>query len=281
MEKQVKPLIICAYEKYPMAEYQTGLQKTIDGAVEEQFAEKINLKPALQGAKKKSPTETRELSLTARLALLKPRGVQVVAEKLFARLYLIKKKEGTRAEKEPVRAAAYQRLLLPDVDETAVRYLVHYIYRGTVHYQGVEQLYAVMELAGRLGVEALFETCLTKLCTAATDNIENAIVNAIPLRSLLGYGPGPTDDVVDVVFKHVIKDPNAPRRLQDLVTDTFAACLDKELWMQVKPLVSHGMAIQVIEAMIDRRQIKTELYDQASIKSESEDPPVVQPSHIG
>ena len=124
METQVKPLIICAYEQYPMAEYQTGLQKTIDGAVEEQFAEKINLKPTLPGAKKKSPTETRELSLTARLALLKPRGVQVVAEKLFARLYLIKKKEGTRAEKEPVRAAAYQRLLLPGVDETTVRSLV-------------------------------------------------------------------------------------------------------------------------------------------------------------
>jgi hypothetical protein len=106
---------------------------------------------------------------------------------------------------------------------------------------------------------------------SASDSINNALNNAIPLRSLLGYGPGPTDDVVGVVFKHVIEDQNTPRRLQNLVVESFAVCLDNELWLQVKPLITHGMALQLIESMIEQHQVKTELYDQASIKSESEE----------
>jgi hypothetical protein len=68
-----------------------------------------------------------------------------------------------------------------------------------------------------------------------------------------------------VVFKHAIKDKTTPRRLLSLVVDTLAVSLDMQLWLQVKDLVGHGMALQVIEAMIARQQVKTELYDKASI----------------
>jgi hypothetical protein len=268
-----KPLLIRIYEKYPMLEYQTGLRKIIDAAIEEQLSQKNNPKPAaLPGAKKKLPAEmTREMSLPARLALLEPRVVQLVAEKLFAKLHQVKKKEAVRAEKDSTRAAAYQRLLLPGVEEATVRSLVQWIHQETLHYEDFEQLCTVMGLAAKLGVAALHEICLTTLYTSASENIQNALVNGMPLHSLLGYGPGPTDDVVGVVFKHVIKDQNTLKRLQDLVIGSFAACLDQELWLQVAPLVTHGMALQLIKAMIDQKQVKTELYDQAIIKSESEE----------
>jgi hypothetical protein len=95
--------------------------------------------------------------------------------------------------------------------------LVQWIYRGTLPCTNATQLYAVMDLAHQLGVEALHEICLTKLYTAASDSIQNASINNISLRTMLGYGPGPTDDVVEVVFKNVIKDHhNTPKRLQDL-----------------------------------------------------------------
>jgi hypothetical protein len=137
-----------------------------------------------------------------------------------------------------------------------------------------------MGLAHKLGVEALHEICLTKLYTAASDSIQNASVNNIPLRTLLGYGPGPTDDVVEVVFKNVIKDHNTPKRLQDLFIETFANNIDMELWLQVKPLFTLGMVCRVLEAIIIRQHIKTELYDEPSFKSESEEPPIEQSTHI-
>ena len=58
-----------------MLEYQKNFKNAIDVAVEEQLNLKSNLKPAVPGAKKRSPAETaHDVSLPRRLALLKPRG---------------------------------------------------------------------------------------------------------------------------------------------------------------------------------------------------------------
>ena len=138
-----------------------------------------------------------------------------------------------------------------------------------------------MGLVRKLGVEALDEICLTQLYTAASDSIQNASINNIPLCTLLGYGLGPTDHVVEVVFKKVIKDHNTTKRLQDLFIRTFATKIDKELWLQVKPLFALGMVCRVLGAIITRQHIKTELYDQPSFKSQSEELPIKQPPHIG
>jgi hypothetical protein len=80
----------------------------------------------------------------------------------------------------------------------------------------------------------------------------------------LGYGPdAATDDIVGVVFKHAVKNENTPKQLKSLVVDTLAAMLDPDLWQHVKDLVNHGMALQVIEAMIELRQhVKPETDDQ-------------------
>jgi hypothetical protein len=162
-----------------MREYESALQKAIDKEIEEQLGQKNNVKPAIPGAKRRSPAETtHELSLPARLALLKPRGVQAVAEKVFAILHKIKKKESAKVEEDEVKAAAHQRLLLPGVDEKVVRSLVQYIYQGTLHYQDVEQLYAVMELAGKLGVEALYEVSLsgTIQCGLTRESLQGSVL---------------------------------------------------------------------------------------------------------
>jgi hypothetical protein len=53
-----------------------------------------------------------------------------------------------------------------------------------------------------------------------------------------------------------------------------------ELWLQLKPLFTLAMVCRVLEAIVVRQYIKTELYDQPSFKSESEET-TEQPSHVG
>ncbi|KAF1836533.1 hypothetical protein BDW02DRAFT_566960 [Decorospora gaudefroyi] len=283
-EEEVIPLIVSAHEVYPISVYQSGIKKVVDGAVDEQLTQKTNIKPSLPVApsRKTTPKDiTRDMKLQARLALLKPRCVQSVAEQLFIRLHQINKKERSLAKEDPVRAAAQQRLLLPGVAETTVRSLIQWIYQGTLLQEDTEQLYAIMQLAEKLGVEALNEICLTKLYNATSNSLQITSANGIPLRTLLGYSQGPTDDVIAVVFKHAIKDETTPKRLLDLVVNTLTANLDMELWLDLKVHVTPDLALQIIEAMIAGEQVKKELYDQASIKSENEGTITEQPFHVG
>ncbi|KAF7452645.1 hypothetical protein A1F99_044230 [Pyrenophora tritici-repentis] len=137
---------------------------------------------------------------------------------------------------------------------------MQWIYHGALHYQDAEQLYAVLRLAIMLGVDALAEICLTKLYDAASESIEDASNSGVKLQTLLGFGPDSVDHALGVVFKNVINDRRTPKRLRDLVIDTLAASLDKELFTKIKDLISKEMALEIIEAMIDNsEQMKSEV----------------------
>ncbi|KAF1936860.1 hypothetical protein EJ02DRAFT_427110 [Clathrospora elynae] len=71
--------------------------------------------------------------------------------------------------------------------------------------------------------------------------------------------------------------------LLKLVIDNLAQSIGLELFKHLKDLIGHNMALQLLEAMIERQQVKTELYDQAIFKSESEETATdaQQPAHIG
>jgi hypothetical protein len=265
---KVKPLIRLASENYALIGYASGVKKLIIDEVASQISAK-NIKKT-SGKPSQIPTD---LSLAGRLELLKPLAVQAVAAKLYARLHDINKAEVRKAEKDPLKAAAQHRLLLPDVEEATVRCFMQWVYNKTISYKDYEQLYSILKLATQLGVDELASICLNQLYTAANDSLLYASTHGVSLQTQLGYGPdAATDDIVGVVFKHAVKDENTPKQLKNLVIDTLAAGLNTELWMHVKDLVNHGMALQVIEAMINLRQyVKLETDDQESIKSESED----------
>jgi hypothetical protein len=207
------------------------------------------------------------------LELLKPHAVQAVAAKLFARLHAINKAEVKKAELDPLKAAVQYRILLPDVEEATVRSLMQWIYRGLLSYEDSEQLFAVQKLASQLGVEALARVCLNQLYNAATDSLQRTSNEGVSLQTLLGHGQDAvTDDIVRVVFEHAVKEETTPQQLKGLIVNALATSLDTELWQHVKDRINHGMALQVIEAMVELRQhVKTETYDRDSIKSEGED----------
>ncbi|KAG9185660.1 hypothetical protein G6011_06991 [Alternaria panax] len=271
---QVKPLIKSAAEKYPLLGYATHVKKIIMDEVNSQIHAK-NIKKAAQ---KPSQIAT-DLSLSGRLDLLKPHAVHAVAEKLYLSLHEIKKAEVKKAIKDPFKAAAQHRLILPNTKETTVRVLMQWIYRGQFLYQGYEQLYSVLKLATQLGVDALASSCLRQMYNAANNSLLHASTHGVLLQTLLGYGPdAATDDVVGVVFKHAVKDDDAPKELKSLVVNTLAAMLDPELWQHFKDLVKHSMALQVIEAMIGLRQhVKLETDDQEDrVKPEGEGAAYIQ-----
>lgn len=265
---KAKPLIRLASENYPLLGYASNVKKLII----DEIASEISAKNIKKTSQKPSQIPT-DLSIAGRLELLKPLAVQSVAAKLYARLHAIHKSEVKKAAKDPLKAAAQHRILLPDVDESTVRCFMEWIYHAKFMTKGYEQLYSVLKLATQLGVDELASNCLNQLYTAANDSLLYSSTHGVLLQTQLGYGPdADTDDVVGVVFKHAVKDENTPPKLKNLVVDTLAAGLNTELWMHVKDLVNHGMALQVIEAMIDLRQyVKLESDDPESIKSESEE----------
>ncbi|RMZ67673.1 hypothetical protein GMOD_00001633 [Pyrenophora seminiperda CCB06] len=265
LEAQVMPLIIHAYdEQLPLVAHLKKIKMVIDETVQEQITAKNIRKITAKDL-------ARAEDLPTRLSYLKSRSIQIIAERLFVMIHQINKKEEKIALNDEVRAAAQHRIFLPGVDEETVLSLMRWIYQGTLHYQDTERLYNILQLAIMLGVEALAETCLTKLYNAASDSIRDALDSGVALRSMLGFGPDPVDNVLGVIFKHVTQDKCTPKRLQDLITDTLAVSLDKELFEEVKGVLSLEMALQIIEAMLCYGQhAKSELCLEDCIKDKEE-----------
>ncbi|CAO2649999.1 Nn.00g012910.m01.CDS01 [Neocucurbitaria sp. VM-36] len=263
MEEKATPLILHIVEAYPLLEHRPRIKNIIEKAVEDEIALKNTKAPA--SAKRRDTKEkSRDMSIRESLPLLRSRGVHAVAKHLYTMLHKLKKKEAQEAKSNEVKAIAQHRLLLPGFDNITVQLLAHWMYQGTLRWHGADQLYALLNLATRLGVEALAETCLSELCNAAADSIQNALKNGNPLQTLLGYGSDINDPVLEVIFISVFKDKSPPERLLKLVIDTLAGNLDIKLWNHFRDLISHDMARKLVEAMIVQRE-----FHQTSVKSES------------
>lgn len=264
MRLQALPLIIFAYEKYPLTIYHEAVMQCITKATEKQVKAKKVKAQMLQ-------TAIREEDWKRRITYINPPGVHAITAELFGMLHLINKKEITRAEEDVVRAAAQKRILVPDVEEGAVLSVMQWIYEGKFEYQDPQQLCNTLQLATQLGIEALSELCLTKLCNAAQDSMHKAMITGKTLKHLLGFGSDSIDNVIDVIFKHALQDHDTPKRIQELVVDAMAKGLDLELWSCLKDTVSHNIALQVIAAMLENRQQVLEgSHDHDVIKYEDE-----------
>lgn len=138
--------------------------------------------------------------------------------------------------------------------------------------------YGLRVLAGSLGITDLQEQCLSKLVSETEDMLRDALSEGVTLRQVLGIGPElaakggsatPADNVVQVVFRHVLKDTTSPKRLVLLVVNTLAAQLDPGLWDQLASMVTNVMKDRLFRAMLVHRQVKSEGACTPSVKSEN------------
>jgi hypothetical protein len=256
--QQIIELITTTCKEYPFATSRDQLSKEISIAVNEQIEHKY--------AKSKRK-ETRGTTLQARLASLDPEGLLAILDSLSAKLHKFKAKEKESAKKDPIKAAAQRRLILHKEEEGTVQALMVWIYQGRLEYKNADQLYAIFRLADDLGIETLAETCLTRLCDDTSRSLQQARSQNLPLQYLLGYGISAEcnetlpsvaiDNVVAIVFKHITKEENTPKRLLQIFVEALAGSLDMELWTLLKEVLSRDKMAALIEALLVR-QVKTE-----------------------
>ncbi|KAJ6200064.1 hypothetical protein J3E72DRAFT_391961 [Bipolaris maydis] len=246
-DEKALPLIIRAYERFPMTGYGPAIKKVIDEATQVQVELKRVKARMLHDA-------IRENNTKVRLTYIDAFGLHAITEKLFAAIHRINKREIARAKDDVVRAAAQKRILIPGSEPDTVQTAMDWIYQGKLNCEDPQQLYNTLQLATQLGIKALSEFCHSKLYNAVTDCIQDAMANDTSLKTLLGYGPGPGDRVMEVVFKHAFKDHDVPKRFREIVVETLATNLDAELWAEIKDMVSHKVALQIIEALLEYHQ---------------------------
>ncbi|XP_014562194.1 hypothetical protein COCVIDRAFT_85043 [Bipolaris victoriae FI3] len=270
-EEKALPLIIRAHERFPMPGYGQAIKRLIDDATGTEVQLKRVKTRMLHDA-------IREENTKVRLTYINAFGLHAITEKLFAGIHRINKREFDKAKDDVVRAAAQKRILLPEAEPATIQSVMGWIYKGKLDCEDPQELYDTLQLATRLGVKALGESCHSKLYNAANDRIQDALANGISLKTLLGYGPDPGDRVMEVVFKHAFKDNDTPKRLREMVVNTLATNLNAALWTEIKDVVSHSMALQIVEAMLEyQEQVAEGLLDHAEIKHEDERVRTVSP----
>ncbi|EUC43023.1 hypothetical protein COCMIDRAFT_7494 [Bipolaris oryzae ATCC 44560] len=259
-EEKALPLIIRAYERFPMPGYGSAIKRMIDDATKAEVQSKRIKARMLQDA-------IREVNTKVRLTYINAFGLHTITEKLFSAIHRINKKEIDIAKHDVMRAAAQKRILIPDAEPDTFQLVMDWIYQGKLDCEDPQQLYNTLQLATRLGVTALSEFCHSKLYNAANDSIQDALANGTSLKTLLGYGLGPGDRVLEVVFKHAFKDHDAPKRLREMAVNTLASNLDGELWAEINDVVSHSVALQIIAAMVEyHEQVAEGLLNHDTIK---------------
>jgi hypothetical protein len=139
--------------------------------------------------------------------------------------------------------------------------------------------YALHTLAVTLGMKILAQQCLSRLSTDTESMIEAAFSQGFTLQQILGFSSDAeaqdevqgisVDNVVQVVFMHVLKDEKPPKRLVDLVTYALAEYLDPSLWERLTHTINHRVSLLLIKAMIDRRQVNFEAFEELDAKSEN------------
>jgi hypothetical protein len=67
-----------------------------------------------------------------------------------------------------------------------------------------------------------------------------------------------SENMVQVVFSHVLEDDKSPGRLVALVVTRLAEYLDLSLWEKLAHRVNHSISLLIIKAILQSRQAKIE-----------------------
>ncbi|KAJ6284266.1 hypothetical protein J3E71DRAFT_360410 [Bipolaris maydis] len=244
-QEQLILLTMSAYDSYPLPAYHEAIRKLIDVATQDAITSK-HVKT------RKFAAATYDSDIRARLACIKPRSVYAIVQKLFARLHRIEKKEFEAAKKDPLRAAAQKRIVIPGFEQDAVQFVMQWIYKGALSCEDLPQLYNTLQLARLWGIEALVEFCENKLYTIINGLLQSKLGHCTALQSLFECSLNQDDNSLRVIFQIILKDQNAPKRLQELIIKAVATDLNLETWPKLKPLVSHDTVVKLIGTLVQK-----------------------------
>ncbi|KAH7412228.1 hypothetical protein DE146DRAFT_751358 [Phaeosphaeria sp. MPI-PUGE-AT-0046c] len=275
--KKALSLITGIYENYPLKLHREKGQQIIDDAITDQVR-KGNVKSAQ--TKAQLLKDIKDMDVRTRADLLNTSGIMVIAQRVSIYLKSVKDIENKAAMTSQIRAAAQGRYILPGFELRVVRSLVQWMYcGGQLSFDDAEHLYMLHSLSSRLGISALAELCLCTLSSDAERDIRDASSHGMSLQQVLDLGSNESGDKgvrvesantsVQIIFAHVLADPEPPEQLVSLVTTTLAEHLDPSMWAAIAPLINHSISIRLIQAMVDRLQVKSEEVGQLHVQHES------------
>ncbi|XPS72681.1 hypothetical protein M3J07_004830 [Ascochyta lentis] len=277
VESRAASLITYADNHFPLSTYQPNVSKLIKDALAAQVTD-----GHVKDPKTKITTKSYlERSFNGRLTSLNWQGMLNMMERLCGIIGRIRAAEMEKGKKDQIRAMAQKRIILRGTSNASIQSLLAWIYQGNLHYKSSEHLYEVYELAIKLRVDALAETCLSQLFNTASDVIHETHCQGVTLDALLGFkSAGEADELqnrvvpdntVEIIFHHVLTDKNPPARLSDLVVDIMARKMHSKLWAQIQETISRPIALRLVEAMLQLKELKAECAEHPGLAIKSED----------
>lgn len=257
-------LIGLCLKRYPLKQHQVPLRSNLAKYADENLFKNTKMLkgPPSNGSIKKA--SFRDMDLFARVQYLNVEGVYNLTQELFHYLWIFKGIESNNACQSSLKAAAQRRIILPRTDGETVNSVSNWLYFNKLHFRDAGRLYQIHRLAETLGIRNLAETCLNKLANAAFATVHHASSQGLSLLAIL-YGndrplrekiptvvPDNLVDIASIVFLNVLKEENTPAILQELVINAIADSKDCRLFTELRHMVSHEMALRIIEAFMIR-----------------------------
>ncbi|PVH95915.1 hypothetical protein DM02DRAFT_731539, partial [Periconia macrospinosa] len=223
-DTKARELIETAIKKFPMPRWQEGVKKALTNFVDQLFKDNKNLDdPHIQ--RRDFPIN----QVLLRLEQLKPAAVLRVLQRLNEAFTNIKKNENDEAVKDPIKAAKYKRILLPQAEAETIKALTEWVYHQKLNYKDADRLCKIWLLAKYMGLDDLATLSFKEFYNGYCSSIVAVQKNEISLYDLLHRPPidgDPFSDVVPTVFQFVLRDANAPKELQEFVITALVDSVD-------------------------------------------------------
>ncbi|KAF2007633.1 hypothetical protein P154DRAFT_50 [Amniculicola lignicola CBS 123094] len=256
------PLVVQCHTQYPMLQYQQIFKDKVEKLVDFQFKRKDAFRqPESHAQARKDNCSLSDVR--ARLQYLSGVAIQEILNELHNSMWRVKEKETRSLRDDSKKAAAHDKIILYGYDAVAVGSLVSWIVNRRLHYETVDELFQLYELADTLGFEDLANTTLNKLSYDVTEAINFAQAHGIALLDVLdstNSTPGKYADKVQkdmqslllTVFKHVfvLKKHSGP--LRALLVNAVVDSQDLKLYDYLQPEVDVDLAHEINRAFFLR-----------------------------
>ena len=229
-----------SFERFPILEYQTIVGRRIIEVVDFLFQKNDLLRMPPAKGKKLDRSNYPKEDVFTRLELLDNEALLAVVERIKSSMSAIKRGEKGVVLKDPIKAAAYRRVLLPNADAEVVFIIVNWLSNQDLSFANAKQLLLVHEVSNHLDITSLTAQCMDLLCSAVTRIIDQSKNAGMALEDVLNMrihthevgtpiGPLSTMDVVGEVFHYTLTSENPPAALRTLVVNIIVENGDEEL----------------------------------------------------
>lgn len=271
--ERIKLLLKC-HTHFPFPSARDSLRSTIKNQTHAQI---INAKNLLPDTK---PTLPPSDSLHERLTSLRPSSVRKIAEATLEKLKKIQTTETATASHDAHKAAAQDKLLLPNTSPLAVQLLIHWLYTTKLaEVAPVLPLCELLDLAARFriarlvqlvtgrlvativaqtqmpsgglgGALAAFPAALPATLPASEHPLQDA--SSVDPSSSAESRPGAPDPPFLALLRYTHAHAAAPRPLRKLVVETLAWAAGPEDVDAAAQWLDHDMAVRLAMALAGR-----------------------------